>query len=61
VGLKIGIMSLTRFSPSPPIKEEEGRGEEAKTDSKSTPLTPALSPFGRGVEATVPFVNVSKA
>jgi hypothetical protein len=54
-------MSLTRFSPSPPIKEEEGRGEEAKTDSKSTPLTPALSPFGRGVEAAVPFVNVSKA
>jgi hypothetical protein len=56
-------MSLTRFSPSPPIKEEEGRGEEAKTDSKATPLTPALSPFGRGegVEAAVPFVNVSKA
>jgi len=28
-----GIMPVTRFSPSPPLKEEEGRGEEAKTDS----------------------------
>jgi len=40
-------MSTTSFAPSPPLKEE-GRGEEAKADSSSTPLTPTLSPFGRG-------------
>jgi glutamyl-tRNA reductase len=33
-------------SPSP--QRGEGRGEEAKVVSKSSPLTPTLSPFGRG-------------
>jgi hypothetical protein len=30
------------------LKGGEGRGEEAKTNSNALPLTPALSPFGRG-------------
>ena len=35
-----------KFSSLSSLKGGEGRGEEAKTDSK--PLTPTLSPFGRG-------------
>ncbi len=37
---------LAISSPSP--QRGEGRGEEAKAVSKSNPLTPTLSPFGRG-------------
>jgi glutamyl-tRNA reductase len=37
---------LAISSPSP--QQGEGRGEEAKTVAKSNPLTPTLSPFGRG-------------
>jgi glutamyl-tRNA reductase len=37
---------LSDSSPSP--HRGEGRGEEAKAVSKLNPLTPALSPFGRG-------------
>lgn len=37
----------TRLLPPSP-QRGEGRGEEAKAASKSIPLTPALSPLGRG-------------
>ena len=40
--------AFDKFSSLSSLKGGEGRGEEAKTDSNSTPLTPTLFPFGRG-------------
>lgn len=37
---------IARFSPSP--RRGEGRGEEANDLEMKNPLTPTLSPFGRG-------------
>ena len=44
--------------PSPPPRRGEGRGEEAKTLSKSRPLTPTLSPLGRGEGAGAAKFNL---
>jgi hypothetical protein len=40
--------ALDKFSSLSSLKGGEGWGEEAKMDSYLMPLTPALSPFGRG-------------
>jgi len=45
-GASVWVYIFGKFSSLSSLKGGEGRGDEAKTDAK--PLTPTLSPFGRG-------------